>query len=81
MSETRVGKSFENFIIDLFGEENRIVIVSVKNKYSEIVKFSFKANGIEYNVGFETSDAETQWNLLDLSADGHYKIIWEYDSQ
>ena len=76
-SETSNGKSFEIFVVDLFGEENRVLIVSIKNKYSEIDKFSFKANGIEYNVSFETSDAETQWNLLDLSADGHYKIEWE----
>ncbi|WP_073339841.1 hypothetical protein [Clostridium grantii] len=80
LSETWPNDNLSNFIINNLEKEDYLVVLSVKNQYSDINEFSFKANEDEYEVFFDTNNPNVQWTKLKKSIDGSYSFEWYYSA-
>lgn len=80
-AETRSMDKLSNFIITHVGDKNEVVVFSVRNQFSNIDEFSFKANENLYKVKFDKDSPNVEWTKLIKSADGGYKTKWYYPDE
>lgn len=73
-AETRTMDNVSQFIITHVGENDEVVVFSVRNQFGDIEEFSFRANDIEYRVFFDTDNPNVHWTKLVKSGDGGYRF-------
>lgn len=76
-SETRSNVDFSNFIIPLHNKESvEILVLNVKNSYSNVTGLNFKANNDLYEIKFEDYTKNARWTKLKDSDDNEYRFEW-----
>jgi beta-lactamase regulating signal transducer with metallopeptidase domain len=76
-SETHGNQALSNFIIDHIGNTDSVIVVSIKNRDSEIMDFSFKANEELYEVKFNSDGPDVQWTNL-VEYENGFRFEWDY---
>jgi len=80
-AETRGIERLSQFIITHVGKNDEVVVVSVRNQFSDIDEFSFISNKNMYKVKFDSDSPNVQWTKLIKSVDGHYSFEWFYSDK
>lgn len=76
-SETHGDQPLSQFVVGHIGNADAVVVASIKNKQSDTMEFSFKANEKIYEVNFEKDGADVQWTDLGQS-EGGFRFEWDY---
>lgn len=79
-SETRHSENLSHFVLDHGDDKFELLLLSVKNQYSDIHSFSVKVNEDEYDVVFDTNP-NVQWTELKRSNDDSYSFEWFYPNE
>ncbi len=65
-----------NFLLDVGENDDKYLMLTVKNGDSDINGFSFTSNGIEYSVIFESESPYVQLTELENNADNSFRFAW-----
>lgn len=75
-SQTSHNQNLDQFIIGHIGNDDEILVFSVRNQFSTVDVFSFSANKEMYTVDFNLGHPNSQWTKLLKSEDNSHRYEW-----